>query len=79
MATIVEHIESGERYVFLGAGFGMFRSARPNWFLGNLAPDIDEDVTQAVCVSNVDGRVVWMHSADVRVVSIDGQAPHKLL
>ena len=38
MAVIVKHIESGERYILLGTGFGAYKATRPSLFFGNWSP-----------------------------------------
>ena len=40
MATIMEHRESGNRYILLGTGYGAYKSSRPSRVFGNLIPHI---------------------------------------
>lgn len=38
MAIIVEHKDSGKKYILLGTGFGTFKALRPSIFFGNWFP-----------------------------------------
>ena len=38
MATIFKHLDTHEKDIFLSAGFGAYKSSRPSFFLGSLAP-----------------------------------------
>ena len=40
MAVIVEHRETGDRFVLVGTGFGAYKATKPNWFFGNLLADV---------------------------------------
>ena len=73
MATIVEHKRTGKHYCLLGTGFGAYKSAEPNVFWGNLRPDIDTAQFPMVCVCNNNGKILWLSSAEVTVVSVDEQ------
>ncbi len=42
MAIILEHRFTHEKYILLGAGFGMFRSSRPSVFMGAFNPIVEE-------------------------------------
>ena len=57
MAVIVEHRDTGERYVLLGTGFGAFRASKPNWLLGSLVPDEESGEHSVVAVSTAVGAV----------------------
>lgn len=72
MATIVIHKKSGKRYALLGAGFGAFRSAKPNWLLGDMMADTNEGQFTLVCVARKDGQIRWVESSDLTVETIDG-------
>ena len=79
MATIVQHIETGEQYVLLGAGFGMFQSKKPNWLFGDLVADVEGAERALVCVCDSDGLIGWMDSEEVNVKSVDGKPVHELV
>ena len=79
LATIVESIKDGDRFVLLGSGFGAYQSKKPNWSFGDLMADTDEGQFAMVCVSDVNGRVGWLESSQVRVVSVDGQSINTIL
>ena len=73
MATIVRHIESGQKYILLGSGFGAYQSKKPNWFFGDLMADTDEGQYAMVCVCNSKGKIGWLESSQVVVDTVDGQ------
>ena len=79
MATIVKHAPTTKRYVLVGAGFGVFESSKPNWFLGNLKHDKSEGEHHMVCVSDPSGRLFWVDSDEIVVESIDGISPAEIL
>ena len=79
MATIVTHKEKGGRYAVLGAGFGMFRTARPSMIFGNLAPSTDEGSESVLALCDGQGEVAFGRAKEFRVVSIDGQSPDAIL
>ena len=79
MATIVNHIRSGKRYVLLGAGFGAFQSKKPNWLLGDLMADTSEGQYAMACVCDTDGRMYWIESNELTVESVDGEDPRRVL
>jgi len=79
MATIVEQIETGYRYLLLGAGYGKYQSARPNMILGDLLPVTKEGSETVLAVCNEEGRIGWVRSEEMRVVSVDGVEPAKAL
>ena len=72
MATIVQHNESGKRYVLLGTGFGAYKSTMPG-FLGRMAPVVDDALLPMVCVCNKRGKIGWYESTEVRVMEVDGR------
>ena len=74
MATIVKSKKNNKKYILLGAGFGAYQSKKPNWFFGDLVADTDEGQFAMVCVCDSNGKVGWLESADVQVVSVDGEA-----
>ncbi len=39
MATIVQHLDTYDKYILLGAGFGAYKATRPSFFGGNLFPN----------------------------------------
>lgn len=78
MATIIQHVDTEIQYVLVGAGFGMFQSKKPHWFFGNLVYDVDSDQSAMVCVCNAEGKIGWLDSSEVVVVSVDGQPVEEL-
>lgn len=79
MAVIVEHNETGERFVLVGSGLGMTASARPSLFFGDLLPTEEESTTVACAVCDSEGQIRWIRSASLTVVTIDGSSPSALL
>lgn len=75
MATIIKSIESSKKYILIGSGYGMYQSKKPNWLLGDLLADTEEGSTQVICACDEQGKIVWLNSEKVRVISIDGKSP----
>ena len=73
MATIVRHLETGARFVLLGAGYGAARAERPGVFFGNLAPSSDELHHPMVCLCTEAGTIGFARAEAVVVESIDGR------
>ena len=79
MVTMVKHTETGKHSILLGTGLGMYKSARPGVFFGNLNPAIDECVFKVVAVSDQQGYINWFESDKLQVTSVDGHSPAELL
>ena len=79
MATIVRHVDTGTRYVLLGAGFGAFQSKKPNWFLGDLMADTTEGQYAMSCVCDNSGNIYWVDSTHLQVESVDGKSAYEIL
>lgn len=79
MATLVTHQEKGGTYVLLGSGFGAFRTSRPSAFFGSLAPTEGGREMPVVLICDHAGKVGWVNSADIEVVTIDGLTPADIL
>ncbi len=79
MATIVQTKKTGKKYVLLGTGFGAYKAARPDVFLGNLWPTEDEGQITMVAVCDGEGRIRWAQSDDLTVVEVDGSLPGNIL
>ena len=79
MAVIVKHIESGEKYLLLGTGFGAYKATRPSVFFGSLLPKEEAGQVTMVAVSNAQGQIGWIHSNELQVVQVDGISPGELL
>ncbi|ERT09704.1 hypothetical protein M595_0327 [Lyngbya aestuarii BL J] len=78
MATIVEHQKSGKRYIVMGTGFGIYKSARNNAFF-EWAVVEEEDNYHLVAVCDRKGKIKWFYSDDLVVVEVDGKPPEDLL
>ncbi len=80
MATIVRHRESGERFVFLGSGYGVHKSYKPQMqILGALLSSKESGEIFVACLCKADGAITWELSAELEVESVDGVAPGELL
>lgn len=79
MATIVEDTRDGHRYAVIGAGYGMFKSARPGLIFGDLIPNVNEGNQSVLAVCNAQGEVGWLPTNRARIVSIDGAPPEEVL
>lgn len=75
MANIIKHKETGEKYILLGSGFGMYQSKAPDKLWGNWRPSVDEGFEKAVCACNVEGEILWFRSTEVSIIEIDGKSP----
>lgn len=72
MATIIKNINNGEKYFLVGTGFGAYKATRPSFFGGNLFPVEDEDTITVVAICDGNGKIHWIQSSEIEVVSIDG-------
>ncbi|TNE82070.1 MAG: hypothetical protein EP332_01975 [Bacteroidetes bacterium] len=72
MATIVEIIQTKERAVLIGSGFGAWAAERPSLWWGNLDPHKENGFLETVAISDRSGNIQWIKSQDVRVIEIDG-------
>ena len=79
MATIVKLKNSDKHAVLVGVGYGMFKSARPNAFFGDLLPSEKSGESQMAAVSTASGDILWCSSSDLTIISIDGESPRKQL
>ena len=79
MATIVKLKNSDKHAVLVGVGYGMFKSARPSAFFGDLLPSEKSGESQMAAVSTASGDILWCSSSDLTIISIDGESPRKQL
>ena len=79
MAIVVTHKEYEGQFILVGAGYGAVKATRPSLFFGNLAPTEETGEHSLVLLCRDDGRVGWVDSSGVRVVSVDGQSPAAIL
>ena len=79
MSVIVKHIESQEKYVLVGTGFGAYLATRPSVFFGSLVPKEESGQVTMVAVCNREGLIGWIHSNELQVVSVDGRSPAELI
>jgi len=79
MAVVVRHNETGQEWILLGTGFGIYKATRPSVFFGNLLPSDEEGQVTTVAVCDREGTIGWIHSNELTVVQVDGQSPSDIL
>jgi len=79
MAVVVEHKETREHYILLGAGLGAYKATRPSVFFGSLLPTEESGKITMLAVCNAQGQIGWIHSEEIEVVDIDGNSPAEVL
>lgn len=81
MATIVEHEETGTRYVLLGAGLGMLSQFQQRKGLnGSGAGETTaRKIESVIAVCNDDGDIGWFKESELLVVSVNDVSPHDIL
>ncbi|GFE67651.1 hypothetical protein [Chroococcus sp. FPU101] len=79
MAIILQHINDGNEYIFLGIGLEGQKTSISSRMLGEFfAKDVPEkSILIAACDSF--GRIVWLNMSDVIVVEVDGEKPAAIL
>ncbi len=73
MATIVEHKESGKRYLLLGCGFGVDRDKR-GFFDAKPPEHIEIRYHDMICCSDKKGSIGWFRAGELKVLEVDGLA-----
>jgi len=79
MPTIVQMKDSKAHAILIGVGYGMFRSSHPSPLLGNLFASRETGDAEMAAISTASGEILWCHTDDLTVVSVDGIPPHELL
>lgn len=77
MATIIKTLDTKKNYILLGSGYGMYHSERPHWLMGDYEPDTKSGRAKAVCACDQHGKVIWLRSDSIQVISIDGKKPEE--
>lgn len=72
MATIVLHKPSGEKYIFLGTGFGAYKAMRAGVLGGDLFPHEEAGEIMAAAVCDAQGHIRWFETEELQVLEIDG-------
>lgn len=73
MTILVEHTETKRRYLLLGTGYGLTKTAVPGVVLGSLRPSTTIDSERQCAVATSLGVIIWYSSYYLRVVEVDGQ------
>ncbi len=79
MAIIVEHKDSGKKYILLGTGFGAFKASRPSVFFGDWLPKEESGELTMVAVCDNQGQIGWISSEELTVVEVEGRRPAEML
>jgi hypothetical protein len=72
MATIVQHKQTGLRFVLIGSGFGARKAIMPSLFGGSLFPREEGQKIPVAAVSDALGNIMWLFTKDLQVVEVDG-------
>jgi hypothetical protein len=79
MAIIVQHLVTGNEYLFLGVSGGEVRNLLPTKMLGDLFSSAEPDKSRSVTVCDDRGRILWFPVSEVIIIEVDGQKPDELL
>ncbi|MEG3439593.1 hypothetical protein V0288_20870 [Pannus brasiliensis CCIBt3594] len=79
MAIILQHLTTGNEYIFLGVSGGESKPLLPKKMLGDLFSSEESDRTRSVTVCDDRGQILWFPVSEVIVVEVDGQKPEELL
>lgn len=79
MATIVESLQDNAVYILLGAGFGAYNTLKPFGLLETLDSNKEPGQISVLAVCDFNGKVGWIRSDQVKVISVDGQSPEEVL
>jgi hypothetical protein len=79
MAIIVQHLPTGNEYIFLGVSGGESKNILPTKMLGDFFASDDADKSRSVTVCDDQGRIIWFPLTEIIVVEVDGQKPEELL
>ena len=79
MAVKVRYKKNGKVYVYLGVGFGMYKSMAAGSYLEAWFPQKDEGQKGMVALCNEKGEIRWADHGDLEVIDIDGHSPADLL
>ena len=79
MAIIVRYKQNGGEYVLLGTGYGAWKSTHPSIFFGSFIPTEQDGAFPLAAICDFNGKVGWVRTEDLEVVSVDGASPAVLL
>jgi hypothetical protein len=79
MVTIVKHINTGKKYILIGAGFAAYKTSKPPTFIANRLPKSDEEEISMVAVCDENGEIEWLSTDEFKVVKVDGNSPLNIL
>ena len=74
MAVIVRYEPTGVKYFLIGTGHGAYASAVGS----RLMRSEKQGAVSVVVVCDGDGKLHWVDSDDITVLSVDGRAPSDL-
>ena len=79
MAVRVRYKKNDKVYLFLGVGFGMYKSMAAGSHLEAWFPQKEEGELGMVALCNEKGEIRWADHGDLEVIEIEGQSPAELL
>ncbi len=79
MAIIVQHLTTGNEYIFLGVSGGESKNILPTKMLGDFFATETPDKSRSLTVCDDQGRILWFPVTEMIVVEVDGQKPEELL
>jgi hypothetical protein len=79
MAIIVQHLTTGNEYIFLGVSGGESKNILPTKILGDFFATETADKSRTVTVCDDRGKILWFPVAEIIIVEVDGQKPEELL
>ena len=77
MAIIVRYKPNGGEYILLGTGYGVFKSSHPSPVFKLPVKESGTFPLAAIC--DYRGRIGWVRSANLEVVSVHGETPAEVL
>jgi hypothetical protein len=79
MAIILQHLTTGNEYIFLGVSGGEGKPLLPKKMLGDFFSSEESDRSRAITVCDYQGRILWFPASEMVVIEVDGQKPDELL
>ncbi len=79
MAIILQHLTTGNEYIFLGVSGGEGKNLLPKKMLGDFFSSDEGDRSRSLTVCDYQGRILWFPVSEMVVIEVDGQKPDELL
>lgn len=68
MATIVKQKSTGQKFILIGSGYGIYRSATRLVSV----PLTDRELFPMAALTNGEGEIIWMRTEELQVMEVDG-------